>query len=336
MPPETWPATLQSALQSGLRDPAAPEAVELSAFLARACGPTTVAILHYGSHAQGRRPRADSAYDFFVIVDRDRDAYRSLAAAVGTPHSPVVATILARVLPPNVIAVTQPSTPEPRRAKCCVLSAASFDRACSARARDHFIQGRLLQRVVMTWSRDAAGADAIAAAVSRARARSYSWGRLCLPPRFTVDDYAEAVIGRSLAGEIRPEAAGHARRLVEAQRPTLRAIYGPLLEHLRAAGTLSVDASGAYSLTSTPGWLDHARLSLYFRRSKARATARLLKHVVLYEGWLDYIVRKIDRSGGLPIVLTDRERRWPLIFLWPRVFQYLRTRPQHREKVTRP
>jgi len=41
---------------------------------------------------------------------------------------------------------------------------------------------------------------------------------------------------------------------------------------------------------------------------------------VLYEGWLDYIVRKIDRSGGDQIVLTDRERRWPLIFCGPRYF----------------
>jgi hypothetical protein len=55
-----------------------------------------------------------------------------------------------------------------------------------------------------------------------------------------------------------------------------------------------------------------------------RATARWLKHVVSFEGWLDYIVRKASRHTGEPIVLTGRERRWPWVFLWGRLFRYLR------------
>ena len=57
-----------------------------------------------------------------------------------------------------------------------------------------------------------------------------------------------------------------------------------------------------------------------------RATARWLKHVVTFEGWLDYIVRKASRHGGAPIVLTERERRWPLVFLWGRLFAFLRSK----------
>jgi hypothetical protein len=68
------------------------------------------------------------------------------------------------------------------------------------------------------------------------------------------------------------------------------------------------------------------RLEAYFRRTKARATARWLKHTVTFEGWLDYIVRKASRHTGEPIELSARERRWPLVFLWGRVFRYLRAR----------
>mgnify|MGYP006899818239 FL=1 len=70
------------------------------------------------------------------------------------------------------------------------------------------------------------------------------------------------------------------------------------------------------------------RLKLYFRRSMARSTARWLKHVVSFEGWLDYILRKANRHGGEPVELSTRERRWPLVFLWPRVFRYLREKKQ--------
>lgn len=329
---------LQAALAVGLDQPADADAVELSAFLAHAFGPSTVAIVHYGSRAQRRQPRADSAFDFFVVVDRYREAYQSLAATVGTSYSPRTAAVLAAVLAPNVIAVNQPRNPAGRRdhaerwGKVCVISLRDLQRACSPHPPDHFTQGRLLQFVLLTWSRDAEAARAVTEAVASARAQTFIWGRFSLPARFTVDDYAYAVLRRSLAGEIRPESGDHARTLVTAQRDFLRAIYTPLLTHLAAHGALIAEDNGlTYRLPAAPGRLEAVRIALYFHRSKLRATTRLLKHVVLYEGWLDYIVRKIDRSGGEQIVLTDRERRWPLIFLWPKVFHYLRTRPQRRQ-----
>jgi hypothetical protein len=46
--------------------------------------------------------------------------------------------------------------------------------------------------------------------------------------------------------------------------------------------------------------------------------------MVTFEGWLDYILRKAARHTGEEIVLTPRERRLPLLFLWPRLFRYLR------------
>jgi len=336
---------LGTALRWGLDRPVDDITRSLAGFLARACGPSTVAILHYGSRAQGRQPRADSAFDFFIVVDRYRDAFRSLAATVGTSYSPWVATALAHVLAPNVIAVTDRDG-EGRRAKCCVLSLADFRRACSARRRDHFVQGRLFQFVVIAWARNADGAREVGEAIAEARAATFTWGRSSLPDRFTVDRYVRAILERSLDGEIRPEAGDHARALAGAQQAALRAIYAPLLQQLVAQGALvTVDARSAaarevaqgsdpaatlYRQRVGPTRLDRLWVRLYFQRSKVRATARLLKHVVLYEGWLDYIVRKIERSGDATVVLTRREQRWPLIFLWPRVFRYLRTRPQRR------
>ncbi len=328
---------LDAALAWGLDDPVADDARFLSEFLARAFGSGSVAVIHYGSRAQGRQPRADSAFDFFVVVDRYRDAYDSLAATVGTSYSPRVATALAHVLAPNVISVTSRNGAE-LRAKCCVISLGDFQRACSPRRRDHFTQGRLFQWVLISWMRNAESGDAIRRAIANARAGTFAWGRPSLPDRFTVDDYARILLARSLAGEIRPEVGDHARTLVAAQQDALRAIYAPLLTHLVAEGALVAEAAHGpvdpatttYRLRVGPTRLDRMRVSLYFQRSKLRATERLLKHVILYEGWLDYIVRKVERSGDTPIVLTRREQRWPLVFLWPRFFRYLRSRPQRR------
>lgn len=335
MPPSASP--LRQALLFGLDEPVGDQAGRLASFLARAFGTGTVGVIHYGSRAQGRPTRPDSAFDFFVIVDRYREAYESLHRTVGTAYSPSTATALANLLAPNVIAVTdrtsRPSDAEDGedlRAKCCVISLRDFQRACSASPQDHFTQGRLIQFVLLAWTRDETGAAAIRDAVADARSQTCRWARPSLPPEFSVEDFAYAVLRRSLSGEIRPESGDHARTLVAAQADTLGAIYAPLLAHLADTGQLVAVREGTYRLAAPVTWSESFRLRWYFRRSKVRATTRLLKHVILYEGWLDYIVKKIDRSSGDKIELTDRERRWPLIFLWPKVFRYLRTRPQRR------
>jgi hypothetical protein len=46
--------------------------------------------------------------------------------------------------------------------------------------------------------------------------------------------------------------------------------------------------------------------------------------MVTFDGWLEFIVRKARRHTGQDLVLTPRERRMPLVFLWPRLIQYLR------------
>jgi hypothetical protein len=69
---------------------------------------------------------------------------------------------------------------------------------------------------------------------------------------------------------------------------------------------------------------------MYFRWSKLRATVRWFKYIALYDNWLEYILHKIARRSGVALELTPRERRWPLVFLWPKAIQYIRQRPQRR------
>ena len=108
-------------------------------------------------------------------------------------------------------------------------------------------------------------------------------------------------------------------------------MYRTLLDWFVSQGQLVADGPDGYRLAVTPTAWDRLRITLYFHHSKVRATLRLLKHVVLYEGWLEYIVRKVERSGNARVELTERERRWPLIFLWPRVIRFIWTRPQKRQ-----
>jgi hypothetical protein len=320
---------VRRALAADLGAASSPHAARLAAFLASAFGASTVALLHYGSHAHQSDARAESAHDYFVIVDDYAAAYRALAAAVGTSYRPRTAAALNRVLPPNVIAVTDRSAAPPLRAKLAVFSLHDFRRACSLRARDHFVRGPLFQSAAQVWSRDSAGRDAVTDAVLDARAGSFVWGRPLLPPRFDVDAYCRTLLAASFAAEIRPESRDRVDALLAAQRTRIVPMYSALLRWLEHAGRLATDGA-TYTLRQPASGKERIRAVVYFRRSKLRATLRWVKYVALYDDWLEYVVQKVARRSGVTITLTPRERRWPLIFLWPKAIRFLRMRPQRR------
>ena len=304
-----------------------PAARALAEYAASIAGAATRAILHYGSRAQGRGVRQDSAFDFFIVVDDYRSVYRSLAATLGTHYRPRLAVALAWVLPPNVVSVRHRTSADDHEAKCVIISTRHLYRECSVHARDQFVRGRLSQHVVLAWARDPASAEIVEQCVREARYSTFDWLRVFLPSCFDIDQYCRTMLTVSLAHEIRLEARDHANTLFSAQRGMLRALYGPVLERLTATGVLSCDGTH-YVQRRPPGTATRLRVRARLRLSKWRTTLRLLKHPFLYDGWLDYLLRKIDRSTGEKIVLTELERRRPLVFLWPRAWRHLRRRPQ--------
>jgi hypothetical protein len=322
-------AALRAELATGLDNAPGPDATALAAMLARSFGDGTVAIIHYGSHAQHSDARRESAFDFFVIVDRYRDAYEALARSIGTSYAPRTAALLNRVLPPNVIAVSDASHVPPLAAKCAVLSLDDLRRECSPSARDHFVRGRLFQYVQLAWTRDSEARAAVTDAIIDARVGTFAWGLASLSSEFDAERYFRVLLERSFAGEIRPERGGRIDALLGAQREVVLPVYDALLQQL-ARETILVKSGNVYRLARPASALRSLRTGWYFRSSKVRATARWSKYVVLYDDWLDYVVRKIARRSGVAIELTARERRWPLIFLWPKAIQYLRSRPQRR------
>jgi hypothetical protein len=324
--------------QPGLTPPALAEAVRTRSLpagehegtraaraLAEAAGGEVDAVVFFGSRKTGARPDAHSALDFFVVVRDERRFYRALRGAGLVRRGPRLLAALGRLLPPTSISLTLPGADGPVRSKSAVLSGRAFARETSAGRRDHFMLGRLFQPAEVVYARDEDARRQTLQALARAHALAYRWGRPWLPPRFDVDAFARTLLRVSFAGEIRPEpVARRVETLWQAQQDGLRAVYGVLLRELALRGDLHDHGDGSYSPVRPVGAGERARLWLYFRWSMARATARWAKHVVSFEGWLDFLVRKARRHTGAEIELTARERRAPLLFLWPRVWRYLR------------
>lgn len=287
------------------------------------------AVFLYGSHLHGARPGRHSALDLVVVVEDYRRFYEGLRAE-GEIHRPVwLLVALARVLPPNVIAF-QPNEQDPVLAKCVVVSRRHLERALGERPPDHFLLGRLVQEVGLVWAKDANRRSWVMARIQHARAGVLAWVGPFLPPVFDAGTLGRTMMEVSYRAEFRPEAADRSQVIFESQRKHFESRFNPVLKEATAAGVLEqIDGGYRYAEGRKPNRVAFGRG--YFARSKARVTARWLKHVLTFDTWLTYIVRKAERRTGETIQLTRLERRWPVIFLWPRVIRVLRHRPDREE-----
>lgn len=319
------------AVREALRPRALPErpppvGTAAAAAVAAQGGPAVRAIVFFGSRKTQAHPDRYSAWDFFVVVSSYGEFYRSLRTASALRRSPAMVSALNAVMPPNSMALRAPDPDggPPLLIKCAVVSAAAFRRDTSARHRDHFLLGRLFQPAEILYAADPAAAEEALEGLARASLLTYTWVRPWLPATFDVGDYCRTLLRVSFAAEIRPEPEGRAEALWEAQQDALRPVYSTLLAALREAGDLVEPQPGVYAVARPVSAGERLRRRAYFRWSLVRATARWAKYVVTFEDWLEFILRKVRRHTGQDIVLTPRERRLPLVFLWPRVFRYLR------------
>jgi hypothetical protein len=292
-----------------------------------AWGGTSVrAVLFFGSRKTRASPDAWSAFDLFVLTHGYAAFYRSLREAGRLARRPALVAALNRALPPNQISIRAGPEAGEWHAKCAVISLETLLSETSPRRHDHFCLGRLCQPVDVLYVADETARLAVLDALVSACTLTYAWVRPWLPQRFDASAYCQTLLRVSLAQEIRPEPAGRAEALFLAQQHDLIPVYSVLLEQLAARGELLPLTPGTFALARLASRAERIRIRGYFAWSLVRATARWAKYVVTFQGWLEYILRKAQRHSGQQIALTARERRFPLIFLWPRLFRYFRSR----------
>jgi len=283
------------------------------------------AVLLYGSHLLGAAPDRYSAYDLVVVVEEYLETYRRLCSSGLTHRPPRLMAGLAWLLPPNVIAFA-PDGPDGAIAKCLLISSRDFERELSARSRDHFMISRMMQEVGVLFVRDSDAEPWVDERLEAGRRTVLDWAAPYVTSPFGAESLAREMIAICYRSEIRPESGSRASSVFEAQRPYLVETYGKLLEEACNEGRVVRDGA-AYRYAHPPGGTARLRRWAYFNFSKLRVTARWCKHVLTFENWLPYVVRKVERRTGMRVELTKMQSRFPLVLLWPHMFRVLRNRP---------
>lgn len=296
------------------------------AALRRACGDALVAVIAFGSRVTGAAPDARSAWDLFVIVRDYREFYNRACPAFAWRRSPALLARLNAWLPPSVAHLADREGPG---AKLFVISRRDLARKLDPHDIDRFCSARLMQRVEILDAHDEGTRAELESALAANRHAQVEWVRPFLEGPFDVDGFGRELLRVSYGTEIRPEAGDRSAEVFGAQRANLAALYTPELEAAARRGVLRAEGD-RYRFAAPARGPERLRASLRLRASKLLATLRWAKHMVTFEGWLDYIVAKVERRTDVRVELTPRERRYPLLFLWPKFFRVLRAgrRPQ--------
>lgn len=310
---------------SNARGPALPEhlgqgARALAESILDAAGEHLTAILLYGSQLLRAQPDVHSAWDLVLVVDRYGPFHRAIVDA-GLQSRPVpLLNFMGHILPPSVTAVE--SVDGVAIGKCLIVSRKHFRRALHPRAPDHFLKGRMVQRVALIWAKDDRAAGAIEGWLRIARRDVLDWTGPWLAEPFDATSLTRRMLEVSYGGELRPENRSRALEIHSSQAEWLDEAFTEVLEDAAMDGDLVRTGDGGYRFARPPGAGTRLACRLYFLRSKTRATLRWFKYMATFDGWLQYLVRKVERRTGDRIELTRMERKLPLIFLWPRVFRF--------------
>lgn len=309
-----------------------PEAADLARRMVGETGHTVRVVLLYGSRLLKPGPDRSSALDFVVIVDDYRAFYEGLSSAGEVDRPPRLMTFFARFLAPNVIAYA-PEEGTSGMAKCLVVSREHFERGLGPDHPDHFLLGRMIQRVGEVWAASQEDLEWVRDLTRGAQARVLDWVAPYLDGSVDGLDLGRRLLEVSYQGEFRPESRDRADTIFEAQAGHFASVLAPTLERAAEAGVMVREPivhpgdTPRFRLAHPVSRAQRRRVKWYFWRSKIRTTLRWFKHMITFANWLPYLTRKVERHTGRTIELTTLERKLPLIFLWPRALHVLLTRP---------
>ena len=325
---------VRTAVLTPSDDPALPA---FTRYFQERFGSQLLAVILYGSCLSQVTRRESSIYDFFLICDRYRPFYRMEQVPLPLPSPArgeggkrlrtLKLALFNYFLPPNIFYFEFPDLGSGRLAgKYSVTSLRDFQHETSTRARDTYHLGRFAKRVVISYTRDEKVREGLIDAILSAMEQNLALALPCLPERFPRDEFILTLLGMSYRGETRMDVDTKVEELFRAEADYYRWGYGELLRAHLLERKSGAEADGYYSLPGKPWRRRYRRLAVraYLFKTRIRTYLRWPKYIITFDNWLDYLLSKLERSKGIHLELSARERKYPLIFCWKHFFRLKR------------
>ncbi len=255
-------------------------------------------VIFYGSCMRTREYQG-AMLDFYVIVDEYKHAYSSRW------HS-----IANKILPPNVFYLQVKLHGQFYRSKYAVVSQSGLNSAVEKSFHPYF------------WARFTQPLSYIY--VVNDDVKKWIASVQCVAATIFVDSVKDSVEGKfssealwkkglqlTYSAELRAENKQRAGVIYNSQRD----FYDGITAALFSGKSNDVPSSKVRILTSIK-WKLRAILG------KVLSVLRLMKATTTFVNGVDYIAWKIERHTGEQVIVSDKLRKYPLIYCWPLLFKF--------------
>lgn len=276
---------------------------ELQPYIKRVCelvGPRVLAVVAYGSALSQVTKSSTSLPDFFVIVE-DYASFYSLKF-----HA-----FLNSFLPPNIYHFTMPDQDE--TTKYCVVSLSRLQREVTLPS-DMYLVGRFSKKMAIAWQREETFVETLSKVQERAILTVARKTLALMPPTFTLESFILKALSLSYLGDVRVEASNKIQKLYDADRGFYQTCFS------QALSTLPCKTEGTEiyvrTCSSSANTIDATWVRFFLFVSRVRARLRWPKSMFTASDWLEYVIKKIERTQGITIDLTAREKKLWFIYGW--------------------
>ena len=273
----TTPENVKEFCKASLAREVSPEIHAMAPTL-RLRHPGAVAILAYGSCLRGIAP-ADTLMDFYVLTENFSGVSPSIFSRVA-----------CCIVPPNVYYAEAEFGGQRLRAKYALLPLRLFAKWMTQDTSNPYFWARFAQPSALVYARDDKTEDDVVTSISEALRTGFANAKA-----LTTETDALAIwtagFNATYRSEFRSEKANRAASIVSETHDYYREAARLL------ASETPIQANQTLRRLTGKGW----------------SMLRLIKAAFTFQGGADYIIWKIERHSGEKIILTDWQRKHPVI-----------------------
>lgn len=205
---------------------------------------------------------------------------------------------LGRLLAPNVYQLKTDTS----RAKVAVMTLDQLDRGVRGDVAPYF-WARFAQPTTLVYQASEGVAERYAGIVTSAAERLVAAAAVDGPGALPSRDFWVQTFSLTYDSELRSERSSRYLSLYEANAPYFDALHA------------------AFAGRKHP---PQTRWAIRKLAGKTLSVLRLCKSSLTFDDPVDYALWKVARHSGVTVTATERQRRYPLIFAWPLVWQLYR------------
>ena len=273
------------------------------------------AMLFYGSCLRSG-DALDGLVDLYLVVNDYRNAYSTKLPA-----------LFNRLLPPNVYYLETEAEGNRVRSKYAVISMQDLENGTSPKWFHSYLWGRFAQPCGLLYSRDDETSRRVQKILAQAVLTFLTRALPALPERLDSAAIWQQGLALSYRAELRVEKPERAVLLYQSWEDHYRALTLLVMDELPFKVNREQDApQPIFHIQISPQTRRLNRLGWMLRRLQGKFLSlfRLMKAAFTFQGGVDYLVWKLERHTGVPIEVTPKVRRHPLIYGWGMMWRLYR------------